>query len=244
LAGTDDSKVAVSDRLGPLQKRLAAACMFLIAIFILWLATPRFAASVAIAAHGDTLAGLSAEPSPAIAAARERALKAYQRARGWHQNPQIAAGLGALRLASARRMAGAGDYDGARALIVQSAADDRAALAAAPLQPYVWTRLVQADLAGASDAPEAVRHLRMAVAAAPWEPDLITARIGLAFAFWGALDEATKLGLESQIRYAAKVYPMALARQSRRYRTQNDVLQILEDDADLLRRFSLAYARI
>ena len=86
--------------------------------------------------------------------------------------------------------------------------------------------------------------MRMAIDTAPWEPALMTARLGLAFVLWENFDAETRERLNLQIRHAARLYPTSLARQARSYRAQDHVLQALDNDPDLLRRFSLAYSRI
>jgi hypothetical protein len=225
------------------QARVTSCVLLCVAAAMLYLAVPRLTAGVAVAPHGTTLAALDKTPSP-NAAAQDRAAQAHRRALAWRDDPQSHAALGALALAAAARAAAAGDPALAREALARSAAEHRAALAMAPLQPYVWTRLVQDELAAAGASAEAAGHMRMAIDTAPWEPALMTARLGLAFVLWEHFDDAMRDRLGGQIRHAARLYSTSLARQARAYRAQDHVLQALDDDPDLLRRFSLAYSRI
>jgi hypothetical protein len=210
--------------------------MLVIAGFVLCLAAPRFAASVAT--------GLTNAATPAVAAARERAAAAYGRALSWLDSPQNHAALGTLALAKARRLASAGDAEAASGQLDRSAAESRAALALSPLQPYVWARLAQVDLAVGAASANVARDVAMSMRTAPWDPSLVTVRLGLTFAVWDELDEKAQKEFEEQIRHAARLYPTALASQARQHRAQSRVLQALEDKPDLLRRFSAAYSRI
>jgi|LNFM01.1.fsa_nt_gb hypothetical protein len=220
------------------------SCMLLgFAAAILCLAVPRFMVGVYVAPHDATLTALDKTPAPNVAA-QGRAMEAHRRALAWHDNSQSHAALGALHLAASARAALAGDPAAAREALARSASEHRAALALAPLQPYVWTRLVQDELADGGPSREAAQHMRMAIDTAPWEPALMTARLGLAFVLWENFDVETRERLNVQIRHAARLYPTALARQARSYRAQDHVLQALDNDPDLLRRFSLAYSRI
>jgi hypothetical protein len=210
---------------------------------ILWLAVPRLFATVISAPHGSLIEELD-KPGASTNSARERAAIAYSRALEWHQDARESAGLGALYLAAAQGALAKGDRKLADENLDASIAYHKAALSQSPLQPYVWTRLVQAEIGRDADFALAAGHLRMAVATAPWEPPLVVARLGLAFVLWDQFDASTRDRLAEQIRYAARFFPTALARQARLHRAQEIVLQIVDRDADLLRRFSLAYSRI
>lgn len=218
---------------------MSLACL-VIAGGALWLAVPRLASGFAIAPYGDILATLETA-SPAAAARAERG---YRRAARWLQSPQTAADLGALAFAAARRDGLAGDGEAARARLTESAELHRAALTLSPLQPYVWTRLVQTELAAEGPRAPAAAHLGMALDSAPWEPALVVPRLGLAFLMWNDLDADLRVRLDRQIRHAAWLYPMALARVASQRRAQDKVLSAIEDDSELLRRFSLAYSRL
>ncbi len=228
--------------MGVRQSRLLSIVLLGIAAFTMALALPRFAAGLVAAPHVDTLADLGQAAAPS-ANAQARALAAYNRALDWQDAPENHAALGAFVLATGMRAMLAGDAIAAREAFTRSVAEHRAALVASPLNPYVWTRLLQGDLALGRDAAEVARHLRLAIASAPWEPRLITARLGLAFAAWEDLDEDSRRALRPQILHAARLYPASLARQARLHRAQEQVLQALESEPDLLRRFSLAYSR-
>lgn len=220
--------------------RLLSLVLLAVASCGLWLAVPRLGSGVAIAPHADTLAALG-QPSPPSAEAQRRAATAYERALAWHDSAEARAALGALHLAAAAR---AGEAEGARAELARSVSEHRRALVAAPASPYVWTRLLQGEIALEADPAAIARHLRLSLASAPWEPGLITARLGLAFAVWGDLAPSDREEFVPQIRHAARLYPASLARQTRARRAQEHVIQALEKDPDLLRRFSLAYSRL
>jgi hypothetical protein len=146
-------------------------------------------------------------------------------------------------LADAYDSAGMGDA-AVRAQADRSTSETLAALRLSPLQPYIWARLVQADLAGGAANADVTRYLGMSLHTAPWDPALVTTRLGLAFAVWDDLDPKTRDEFVFQIRHAARFYPTALARQVRQRHAQEPVVEALEADPDLLRRFSLAYSRI
>ncbi|HEY4135441.1 MAG TPA: hypothetical protein VGO34_09510 [Alphaproteobacteria bacterium] len=225
--------------------RLVSAALLLVSLFVLWLAAPRFAAGVATAPHGDTVANADRPGSGAPGdGALARAIAGHRKALSWRSDPGTTGGLGKLYLIEAQRSFAAGDAETGRGLLRESVLYGRASLAAAPLQPYVWTRLVQAEVGDGAPADEAARHLSMAMETAPWEPALAVAQLGLAFMLWDQFDPATQASFGQHVRYAARFYPGALARQTRQHRAQDQVLRALEDDPDLLRRFSLAYSRL
>lgn len=239
-AAPDASRAAV---VGLRQGRLIALTLLGVAVAVLWLAVPRLVAGVISAPHGPTVARLDKSPAPA-AGTQQRAVAAYERALAWRDGASFHAGLGALAYARSLAAYAADDASAAREFMLRGVAQHRAALALSPLQPFVWTRLVQGDLGSGAPIADTVRHLRMAIATAPWEPALVTPRLGLAFMLWDGLDDVTRRRLDGQIRHAARLYPTALARQSRQHRAQNQILQALADQPDLLRRFSLAYSRL
>ncbi len=219
------------------RARLLSLLLIALAGGALWLAVPRFAAGVASAPFGDVLAALDT----AGVAATERAERGYRRALRWQRHPQIEADLGALSLGEARRETLADHGEAARVLLAESAALHRASLAQSPLQPYAWTRLAQTEIA--LEAPQqAVAALRMALDSGPMEPALVVARLSLSFVLWNDLDDGLRTRMAGQIRHAAKLYPMALARIAVQRRAQDKVLGAIEDDTDLLRRFSQAYS--
>lgn len=221
------------------RARVISLALLALAGCALWLAVPRFVVGVATAPFGDILSSLDS----AGAAVTERAERGYRRAMNWQHGPEVDASLGALTLAAARREALAGDGEAARQQLTESAELHRASLAQSPLQPYVWTRLAQAEIA--LDTPQqAVAALRMALDTGAMEPGLVVARLSLAFVLWNDLDEALRARMAGQIRHAAKLYPMALARSAIQRRAQDKVLEAIETDTDLLRRFSLAYSRV
>ncbi|MFN4281752.1 MAG: hypothetical protein ACK4NA_03835 [Alphaproteobacteria bacterium] len=220
--------------------RLVSFVLLGVAVCGLWLAVPRLGNGLAVAPHTDTLGALG-QPSPPSAEAQRRAAAAYERAVAWHDSPEIRAARGAVILAAAAR---AVDPGAARGDLERSVREHRLALAGSPASPYVWTRLLQGEIALNADPAIIARHLRLALASAPWEPGLITARLGLAFAVWSDLAPADRDAFAPQIRHAARLYPASLARQARARRAQEHVIQALETDPDLLRRFSLAYSRL
>lgn len=222
------------------RSRLISLLLLGVAGCALWLAVPRFAAGLAIAPHGDTLSALDV----ASTATAERAERGYRRAHVWQDSPQIDTNFGALALAASRREALAGNAEAANQRLAQSAELHRAGLALSPLQPYAWTRLAQTDIARDAPRGEAVAALRMALDSGPWEPALVIPRIALAFAVWNDLDADLRARMVGQIRHAAQIYPLALARLASQRRAQDKVLGAIEDDTDLLRRFSQAYSRI
>jgi hypothetical protein len=226
-----------------LQARAASALALVVAGLMLVLAVPRFFGALAAAPHG-AIAALLDKPELVSDAALARARAAYSRALLSHDAPQHQADLGALDLALAQRRFAAGEENAARQALAASIADQRLSLAAEPLQAYVWTRLAQAELRDATDLPAAARALAMAIETAPWEPALVMARIGLSLRYGDEFAPDLRSALDLQIRHAARFYPTALAHQARQYRAQDQVLRALETDADLLRRFSLAYSRI
>lgn len=231
---------ALAASAGELRRaRILSLILLALAGAMLWLAVPRFAAGVAVAPFGDILGALDT----AAPAAVDRAEHGYRRALEWQRSPQTQADLGALSLAAARRETLTGNGEAVNRLLAESATLHRAALAQSPLQPYAWTRLAQTEIA--LDAPEqGVAALRMALDSAPWDPGLVTARLGLAFMLWGDLDNELRGRLSGQIRHAARLYPLALARIASQRRAQDRVLVAIEDDTELLRRFSLAYSRL
>lgn len=223
--------------------RLVTLGCLVLAAATLWLAMPRFFAAIAAAPHHATVVALGAEPAPSDAAVA-RALAGKLLALDWHSAPRHHADAGALLLHRARIAATRGDGDAARAALVASIDRHRAALRMAPVQPYAWTRLVQAEVA-LGLAPQIVAaHLRLAILAAPREPALVVPRLGPALTLWPALDATTRALAAEQIRRAARWFPSALARQARRTYALETVLSVLADDADLTRRFAEAYARL
>lgn len=220
--------------------RLLSVILLAFAACTLWLAVPRVGNGLAVAPHGDTLAGLGLTSPPSVEAQR-RAAASYERAAAWHDSPDACAALGALSLAAAARTV---DPAAVRDELTRSVSEHRCALAASPVSPYVWTRLLQGEIALAVDRAVIARHLRLALASAPWEPGLVAARLGLAFAVWNDLAPADRDAFAPQIRHAARLYPASLARQARARRAQEHVIAALESEPDLLRRFSLAYSRL
>jgi len=229
--------------MGAGQSRLLSALLLGIAVAAVALAGPRFAAGFVAAPHVDMLADLGQATPPSVSV-QARAKAAHGRALAWHAAPENHAALGALALAAGAHAAQAGDIEEARAALARSVVEHRAALAMSPLEPYVWARLLQGELGLGADPADVRAHLRLALASAPWEPGVVTARLGLAFASWSDLDDDTRRLFEPQIIHAARLYPSSLARQARTHRAQEQVLQALESAPDLLRRFSLAYSRI
>lgn len=221
------------------RARLMSLLLLALGGCALWLAVPRFAAGVASAPFGDIMATLDT----AGIAATERAERGYRRALMWQHNPQAEADLGALSLGAARRETQADHGEAARALLADSAELHRASLAQSPLQPYAWTRLAQAEIA-LDEPQQAVAALRMALDTGAMEPGLVVARLSLAFVLWNDLDEELRARMSGQIRRAAKLYPLALARVAIQRRAQDKVLGAIEADTDLLRRFSQAYSQV
>lgn len=226
-----------------LQARVSSMLALIVAGFMLMVAVPRFFSAAASAPHSATVAHLG-QPELVSDAALTRARTAYSRALLWHESPQLRADLGALNLALAQRRFAAGEAVAAREVLNASIADHRASLATKPLQAYVWSRLAQAQLRDDESSSAVPQALAMAIETAPWEPALVTARIGLALRYRGEMPPDLRSTLEQQIRHAARFYPTALARQARQHRAQDQILHALDSDADLLRRFSLAYSRV
>lgn len=221
--------------------RLVSVILLGIAVFTVTLAVPRFISGLATAPHSDNIVLLGTADPPSVDA-QARALAGYNRALAWHAAPEIHGAIGALMWSAGARAASAGDDVAAREAFERSVFEHRAALAGSPLDSYAWTRLLQGDIALGIDGADVVRHARLAIASAPWEPSLITARLGLVFAVWNALDQDMRRSLEPQIFHAARLYPASLARKARLHRVQDQILRTLESDPDLLRRFSQAYS--
>lgn len=122
--------------------------------------------------------------------------------------------LGLLWLTAANR-AGLESAAG-RADLSRAAEAHRRALARAPAQAYVWTRLARIDFLRDGPTPALGPVLALAVASAPDDPALRPARLDLAFLAWRRLDAASRATLADDIAGAAAADPLALARLARR----------------------------
>jgi hypothetical protein len=204
------------------------------------LALPRAIAYIIAAPDDEIVVALSSRtpPQPAVL---QSAVASRREALRWHESGRLRADLAALELRLAHG-AGYASLEG-RARLERVTGEARAALAAAPVQSYVWTGLVQATLAEKRDARALAPLYRMAVRSAPYHPPLVLQRIelGLAAARQGPLDAALREDLDGQIRIAAEAAPKELARIARRRLALGEVRAALAVSPDLRARFDTAY---
>jgi len=197
----------------PMRVRRATFVALALAAPLLVLALPRTLAALADLPARAVLARVGLR-APVEDREIDLAIASRTRALGWIDDGVGRGGLGLLRLMAADR-AGLASATG-RADLARAAEAHRRALARAPAQAYVWTRLARIDFL--RDGPTAALGpvLAMAVAGAPDDSALRPARLDLAFLAWRRLDAASRAALAGDIARAAATDPLALARLARR----------------------------
>lgn len=151
------------------------------------------------------------------------------------------ADLGLLRFVLARR-AGLADEAG-RARLAESVRDHRRALALSPSQGFAWTRLAHGELLRHGLSDRLGPLLALAVATAPYNPNLAAPRLDLCLVAWRRLDAPTRARVDAQIRFVAALRPAALAAIAARRHAVPVVRAALAGDPGLATRFEAAWAR-
>jgi len=206
------------------------------------LAWPRLISGVAEAPFQQiVLASPSAVPSSEgvvrrTIAAKEKAVSVSGSGRTW-------ADIGMLRLREATQ-AGLASPEG-RVALDASIDAHRRALALEPSQAFVLTRLAQGVLMrdGPGD-PLVPVILAAAIEAAPYDSNLVVARVNIALAAWDFLQPGLQAAVQEQIHIAADQAPTGLAEAAARWFAFQRILVTLGDDPRLLKRFAYAYIRL
>lgn len=229
-------------RTPPTAQRVSVAAFILaVAAALAVLAWPRLIAGVAEAPFGDALLSLSGPAPPSDSVVR-RIAAAKERAAGAHATAKTFADIGLLDLREAMRL-GPLTPEG-KAALEASLVAHRRSLALDASNAYVWTRLAQGLLVRdgvAADRLAAI--LPSAVDAAPYDAELVIARVDVALAAWDRLPDRVRSLMVRQIHIAADQSPTLLADVAQRRLALARLLDVLSDDPRLLKRFALAYSR-
>ncbi|MFN0044548.1 MAG: hypothetical protein ACKVSF_15205 [Alphaproteobacteria bacterium] len=213
-------------------------------IALVWLSVPRLAAQIHSAPHDQILRDLqTARPdAPVSGEAVRDALKGKLAALAWLDDPRIRTDLGALELLGASTFGY--DTPTGRTLIDRAIESHVRGLSRDPAQPYAWTRLAIARLARDGMSPELNALLKMAIATAPREPQLVLERIDLALTVWQTLDNGARAMVYGQIVIAAEYYERRLAQIAKRHHALPILLDALKDDERMTRRVGFLYRRV
>lgn len=224
------------------QRVSIAALVLAAAAALAVLAWPRLIAGVAEAPFEGALLSLSG-PVPASDSIVRRIVAAKERAAGVHATAKTLADIGLLDLREAMRL-GPLTPEG-KAALEASVIAHRRSLALDASNAYVWTRLAQGSLVrdGAAAADRLAAILPSAVDAAPYDAELVIARVDVALAAWDRLPDSVRSLMVRQIHIAADQSPTLLADIAQRRLALARLLDVLSDDPRLLKRFALAYSR-
>ena len=217
-----------------------AACTA--ATVIIALAWPRLVAGVIEAPVEDAVASLSG-PAPVPDDMVRRALAIKEQVAAVHPTAKTWADIGLMRLREAMQLGPS--TSGGRAALEASFIAHRQALSLDPGGAYAWTRLAQTLLArDGISADDLGAVLSVAVAASPYDSRLVIARVDIALAAWDHLSDPVRALMDKQIHIAADQSPTALAAAARNRFALAKVLDLLESDPILLKRFAYAYGRL
>ena len=169
---------------------------------LLWLAVPRFAAGLLVAPHGQIFERLQ-DGEPVPMADLDRAVRAHERALGWHDNAHDRMRLGQLQFAMAALLTDA--PDARRARLRESIEAHQAALSRDPALPYAWTQLAIALAVIEGPTPRFAAALAEAIRSAPYAPRLVMARIELGLWAWEGLSAETRSLVSDQIDVAVRL---------------------------------------
>lgn len=226
----------------PVRSFVPIVVVLALAVATAVLSWPRLIGAVVEAPFENVVLSLQGDASRAdtfarrAAAAKEHAASVHETAHGW-------ADIGLIRQREATR-AGLATAEG-RAALDASLAAHRRALELEPAQAFVLTRLAQGMLM--RDGPENPRVpliLDAAIKAAPYDPNLVVARVTIALAAWDFLDPDLQAVVADQIHIAADQAPADLAAAAAQWLAFPRVVLILGDDPRLLKRFAFAYTRL